>query len=117
MIRDVAIGRERAQDLDQKLVTLTVQAEIAFATPADFRAFSEKLSEAVANLAAEYNRPRGGKSRAYRLTCGIYPVVKKSVAEAMAEAHAHDRKRANKSAIEERRIRTASKKETTERES
>lgn len=74
MVRDVARMREAADSEGARLLTLTVEADVTFAAPADFDAFTEKLTRAVTELAREYAAPTG---RRYRLTAAAHPAVKK----------------------------------------
>lgn len=73
LVRDVARMREAAAAEGARLLTLTVEADVAFATPADFDAFTEDVSRAVADLARKYAAPKG---RRYRLTAAAHPAVK-----------------------------------------
>jgi DNA-binding transcriptional ArsR family regulator len=88
LIRDVAVLGHRAQAVDQRLATFTMSCDIGFASPAEFRSFTEELASAVAGLAARYDTP-GGKSRRFRVVLGSHPVVTKTGAEAAAEAAQH----------------------------
>lgn len=72
MVRDVGELRERAKAAKKPLVTSAVEADIAFASPADFNSFSRELAETLAKLAAKYDQPNV-KARKYRLTLGLYP--------------------------------------------
>lgn len=76
MVRDVARMRQAADAEGARLLTLTVEADVAFATPADFDAFTEDVSAAVATLARKYAAPAG---RRYRLTAVAHPAVVKPV--------------------------------------
>ncbi|WP_292066812.1 ArsR/SmtB family transcription factor [Brevundimonas sp. UBA7664] len=76
MVRDVARMRQAADAEGARLLTLTVEADVAFATPADFDAFTEDVSAAVAALARKYAAPTG---RRYRLTAVAHPAVVKPV--------------------------------------
>jgi predicted ArsR family transcriptional regulator len=75
MVRDVARMRQEAAAEGSRLLTLTVEADVTFATPADFDAFTEEVSAAVAALARKYAAPSG---RRYRLTAAAHPAVVKS---------------------------------------
>ncbi len=74
MVRDVARMREAADAEGARLLTLTVEADMTFATPADFDAFSRDAADAVAALARRYAAPAG---RRYRLTAVAHPAVVK----------------------------------------
>ena len=75
MVRDVARMRQDAAAEGSRLLTLTVEADVTFAAPADFDAFTEEVSTAVAALARKYAAPSG---RRYRLTAAAHPAVAKS---------------------------------------
>ncbi len=72
LVRDVARMRQAADAEGSRLLTLTVEADVAFATPADFDAFTEEVSAAVAALARTYSAPAG---RRYRLTAVAHPAA------------------------------------------
>lgn len=72
IVRDVARMRQDAAAEGSRLLTLTVEADVVFATPADFDAFTEEVSAAVAGLASKYAAPSG---RRYRLTAAAHPAV------------------------------------------
>ncbi|WP_162245657.1 ArsR/SmtB family transcription factor [Brevundimonas sp. Root1279] len=74
LVRDVARMRQAAEAEGSRLLTLTVEADLSFATPADFDAFTEEATAAVAALARRYAAPEG---RRYRLTAAAHPAVPK----------------------------------------
>jgi biotin operon repressor len=90
VIRDVALLSARAQAVDERLATFTMDCEVGFASPAAFRSFVEELASAVARLASTYDEP-SAKSRRFRVVVGSHPVVTKSEAQAAAEAARHRR--------------------------
>jgi DNA-binding transcriptional ArsR family regulator len=73
IIRDVARMREDADRAGKRLLTLTVEAELAFTTPAEFDAFTEQLSEAVAQIAKRYSPSPTRHGRHYRLVAAAHP--------------------------------------------
>jgi DNA-binding transcriptional ArsR family regulator len=75
VIRDVAVLRERAAAAGQRLATLTLETEVAFASPADLRAFADELQAAVADLAVRYHTPGG---RRHQLVAGVHPTITKT---------------------------------------
>ncbi|MDP3656530.1 MAG: winged helix-turn-helix domain-containing protein [Brevundimonas sp.] len=75
MVRDVARMRQAAAAEGSRLLTLTVEADVTFAVPADFDVFTEELSAAVAELARRYSGPSG---RRYRLTTVAHPAVSRA---------------------------------------
>lgn len=74
LVRDVARMRQDAAAEGARLLTLTVEADVTFATPADFDAFTDDVSAAFAVLARKYSAPAG---RRYRLTAVAHPAVPK----------------------------------------
>jgi DNA-binding transcriptional ArsR family regulator len=74
LVRDVARMRQAAEAEGARLLTLTVEADVTFATPADFDTFTEDVSAAVAAIARRYASPAG---RRYRLTAVAHPAVTK----------------------------------------
>ena len=75
IVRDVARMRQDAAAEGSRLLTLTVEADVTFAAPAEFDAFTEELSAAVAALARKYAGPSG---RRYRLTTVAHPAASKA---------------------------------------
>jgi DNA-binding transcriptional ArsR family regulator len=92
LIRDVAVLGNRAQAVEQRLATFTMETEIGLASPAAFRSFTEELASAVATLAAKYDTSTA-KSRRFRVVLGSHPSVTKSDTDAAAETAAHRRRR------------------------
>jgi DNA-binding transcriptional ArsR family regulator len=76
LVRDVARMRQAAEAEGARLLTLTVEADVSFATPADFDTFTEDVSAAVAAIARRYAAPVG---RRYRLTAAAHPAVAKPI--------------------------------------
>lgn len=74
IVRDVARMRQAAEAEGARLLTLTVEADVTFTAPADFDAFTEAVSAAVADLARKFSGPPG---RRYRLTTVAHPAVPK----------------------------------------
>ncbi len=91
LMGDVAVLRDRADAVGQKLATFTMESDVIFASPAAFRSFTEDLASAVATLAVKYNRPAAEGARKFRLSIGSYPAVTKSSRQAAAEAATHRR--------------------------
>ena len=72
---EVAELRARADAGGKRLVTTTLQSEIRFPTPDDYRAFVEGLTAAVARLVARHAAPDDPRSRAHRLTITLNPTL------------------------------------------
>jgi hypothetical protein len=86
-IRELAVLRERADAVGKNLPTLSLHADVRFATQAHLNKFSEELATAFAQLTAKY-AGAGDKGRVFRVMVGAYPAVTKTEEEAKAEAEA-----------------------------
>ena len=76
MVSEVARMREAAERESKRLLTLTLETELTFSTPAEFDAFVEQLSDAVTALAKQYSASPGKKGgRRYRLVAAAHPAV------------------------------------------
>lgn len=91
MAGDVATLRERAAAADERLATLTLEVDIAFASPAALRSFAEELSATVGRLAAEHHQPANPRARRYHVMVGARPTITKTPTEAAAETATHKR--------------------------
>ncbi len=74
VINEVAELRERARKSRKKLPTLTLQAEIRFASPESQHAFAAELSREVSRIVARYHDEAAPSGRRFRLVAGAYPV-------------------------------------------
>lgn len=80
LVRDVARMREEADHEGKRLLTLTVEAELTFETPADFDAFTEQLSDAITTIAKRYcASPVRKGGRRYRLVAAAHPAIQTKV--------------------------------------
>jgi len=59
----------------QPVSTLTIQADVRFATPADRGAFAEDLTPELAALVREYHDDTSTDGRVYRVVVGAYPAI------------------------------------------
>jgi DNA-binding transcriptional ArsR family regulator len=75
MVRDVAALDARARDEGKRLATMTVEAEIRFASPEARTAFADELTNLLAQLAARYHDDRAPNGRTYRLTAIAHPAA------------------------------------------
>ena len=74
-IRDVAELRERAQKAGKRLATLTLQADVRFASAAERAAFVEELTADIARLVAKYHDDRAEGGRSFEFLVGAYPKI------------------------------------------
>lgn len=88
VIRDLGILRERADAVGKRLPTLTIEAEISFATATARQAFTEELQAEVQRLVRRYHNPQAAEPRHFRLLVGAYPKITKTDDDADAEAAA-----------------------------
>ena len=72
-MRDVSRMRAAAEEEGSRLLTFTVEADVAFAQPADIARFTSRLAEAVAAIAADFAPEVEG--RAYRVTIAGHPAA------------------------------------------
>ncbi len=93
-IRELAVLGRWAAKAGMRLSTLTLETEVRFATPADRKAFSEELANAVAALAAKYHREEAPAGRVFRFFVGAYPAIAKTESEALASSERNDDGRA-----------------------
>ncbi len=92
MVRDVALLRDRAASVDQRLATLAIETEVNFSSPASFNAFAEELAGEIARLSVKYNQAGSRATRKFRVVIGAHPVISKTNIEAKAEAARHNSK-------------------------
>jgi DNA-binding transcriptional ArsR family regulator len=72
-IRDVAALDARARKEGKRIATLTLEAEVRFASAAARAAFAEELAAAVARLAAKYHDERAPGGRRFRVLAAAHP--------------------------------------------
>ncbi|MDQ8755079.1 winged helix-turn-helix domain-containing protein [Sphingosinicella sp. LHD-64] len=73
LVREVSRMRDAAMGEGSRLLTFTVEADVAFARPSDVERFTSRLAEAVAAIAADF-APEG-EGRAYRVTIAGHPAA------------------------------------------
>ena len=76
-VREVARMQTAADARDERLVTFTIEAEVAFAQPADLERFIDALDDAFRTTAAAFHDPAG---RRYRIIAGGHPTSADSTA-------------------------------------
>jgi DNA-binding transcriptional ArsR family regulator len=70
LARDVAALGERAQVVQKRLATVTLEAEVTLASPRELRIFAAELQSSIAELTVRYQRAGG---RRYRLVVAAHP--------------------------------------------
>lgn len=73
LIADLADQRTAAERAGKQLATLTMEAEVRFASPAAQRGFVEELTNVVAALVARYNDDAVPNGRRFRFIVGGHP--------------------------------------------
>lgn len=73
VVREVGQLLRRAQELDKRLATLSIDTEIRFRSPEDRAAFSRDLTTAVAELVSRYHDESAPGGRQHRLLVAAYP--------------------------------------------
>ncbi|HEU5262873.1 MAG TPA: helix-turn-helix domain-containing protein [Gemmatimonadales bacterium] len=90
VIREVAALRDRAQRANKGVPTLTLQADVRFASAKAQHAFAQELSRQVARLVAKYHDDRASGGRRFRFVAGAYPAPAPPPAhDAIPEATEH----------------------------
>jgi DNA-binding transcriptional ArsR family regulator len=72
IVRNVARMRGRASEEGTRLLTFSLDTEVAFASPEAFERFTTELAESLARHAAQFNTPGG---RRYRVVIAGHPGV------------------------------------------
>jgi len=63
----------RARERNQRVATLSIDAVVSFASPAERAAFTHELTSAVTAIAARYHDATSATSRPHRLVVASYP--------------------------------------------
>jgi len=79
-IRELAALRAGAEKAGKKLATMTLETEVRFASAEARNAFSEELTNAIADLTAKYHDEKSPGGRRFRFFAGAHPTLKKEEA-------------------------------------
>lgn len=74
-IKTLTVIRRQADAAGKRVATLALDAELHFESPAQRKAFTEDLLDAVEAVLRKHERPRSRKTRAFRLLLGAYPAA------------------------------------------
>lgn len=77
-ISELAVLTDGAARTGKRLPTLSAETGIRFATPADQKAFSEELANALALLVHKYHTESSADGRWFRVTVGSHPALSSS---------------------------------------
>ncbi|HEY7636932.1 MAG TPA: helix-turn-helix domain-containing protein [Gemmatimonadales bacterium] len=72
-IRELASLETQARKAGKRIATLTLDADIRFASAESRAAFAKELTEALARLTAKYHNDRAPGGRRFRLLAAIHP--------------------------------------------
>jgi DNA-binding transcriptional ArsR family regulator len=72
-IRQLGVLRARAEQHEKRLATLTIEAEVRFATADDRTAFANDLATAVAAVVSRHHSPDAEGGRTFRLFACAHP--------------------------------------------
>ena len=74
-LNDLAALGQAAAARGKRVPTITLEAAVRFATPADQRRFADELTTALTTLAARYHQPHATNGRTFRVFACGYPAV------------------------------------------
>jgi DNA-binding transcriptional ArsR family regulator len=74
LVREVGLLARRAEAAGRPLATLTLDAEIRFASAADRATFTAELTDAVTSLVARYHDQAAPGGRSHRLLIAAHPL-------------------------------------------
>lgn len=77
-IRDVAALEDRARKEGKRVATLTLDADVRFASAESRAKFADELAGALARIAARYHDDRAPGGRRFRLIAAVHPVPPES---------------------------------------
>ena len=80
IVREVGDLVRRATETGKRLATLAVDTEVRFRSAADRAAFSQELTQAIAELVSKYHDESAPGGRAHRLVVVAYPLPLKDAA-------------------------------------
>lgn len=81
IIREVSALLRRSEEVDKRLPTLSIDAEIRFRSPAERAEFTRELTQAITGLAARYHDESAPGGRSHRLVVVAHPLPKKPVTQ------------------------------------
>lgn len=73
VVREVGDLLRRSQEAKKNVATLSIDTEIRFSSPVTRAAFTQELTECVAQLAAKYHDARAPEGRLHRLVVVAHP--------------------------------------------
>ena len=79
VVREVADLIRRANAAGKRLATLAVDTEVRFRSPAERAAFTDELTEAIAQLVSKYHDASAPGGRTHRLVIVAHPLPHKTI--------------------------------------
>jgi DNA-binding transcriptional ArsR family regulator len=73
-IRELAILEDKAKREGKRVATLTLEADVRFASAEARARFAEELADAVARIAARFHDERAPGGRRFRLLAAVHPL-------------------------------------------
>jgi DNA-binding transcriptional ArsR family regulator len=77
-IRDLGVLEAKARQEGKRVATLTLEAEVRFASAEARAQFADELTDALARIAAKYHDDRAQGGRRFRLLAAVHPVPARS---------------------------------------
>jgi DNA-binding transcriptional ArsR family regulator len=74
MVREVSTMIRKSEELDKRLPTLSIDAEIRFRSPTDRAAFTHELTEVFTKICARYHDAASPEGRSHRLVLVAHPL-------------------------------------------
>jgi DNA-binding transcriptional ArsR family regulator len=81
VIREVSALLRRSEEVEKRLPTLSIDAEIRFRSAAERAEFTRELTQAITGLAARYHDESAPGGRSHRLVVVAHPLPKKPVSQ------------------------------------
>jgi DNA-binding transcriptional ArsR family regulator len=86
LVRELATVRERADRADKRVATLTLEANVRFASAADRAACMQELTTAFTAIVSRYHDEHAPNGRTFRLLLGAWPAITKPATESSEES-------------------------------
>jgi DNA-binding transcriptional ArsR family regulator len=78
IVREVSTMIRRSEELDKRLPTLSIDAEVHFRSAAERAAFSAELTQAITKLCARYHDANAADGRSHRVVLVAHPLPQES---------------------------------------
>ena len=78
IVREVSTMIRKSDELDKRLPTLSIDAEIRFASPTERAAFTGEITDAITKICAKYHDANAPEGRLHRLVLVAHPLPQES---------------------------------------